>query len=127
MIDETFETIPHYVISPYVYNEREGDLAIHSKITDYLYIPPWSGNIMDCHSDLDYYGYENMEWDVDYCVFYDYDENVKAIYAEVTKSMLPPKVVDKIGEYLLDFIHSYRYEGEPEDDYLISSIYERKD
>jgi len=27
-------------------------------------IPPWRGNIMDCDSDVDYYGYTDFEFDL---------------------------------------------------------------
>ena len=123
MTGDSFETIPPYVISPFTYEQREGELAIHAKIEDYLYIPPWNGNIMDCTSDLDYYGYENLDWDVDYCVFY--DEDKPAIYADVKKKDLQQNVLDAIEERLLEFIHYVREQNKEE--YIISSIYERKD
>lgn len=125
MTGDSFETIPPYVLSPFTYEQREGELAIHAKIEDYLYIPPWKGNIMDCNSDLDCYGYENLDWDVDYCVFYDDDEQVPAIYAGIKKQDLQQKVLDAIEERLLEFIHYVREQNKEE--YILSLIYERKD
>lgn len=33
-------------------------------ITSYTYQPPFKGSPQNCDSDLDYYGYEEIEWEV---------------------------------------------------------------
>lgn len=34
------------------------------EVTEHIVVPPWKGNIQSCPSEADYYGYEEIEFNV---------------------------------------------------------------
>lgn len=45
-------------------NGQLEDIEIDVNLTYYLHVPPWSGNILDCPSDLDASGYTEVEYEI---------------------------------------------------------------
>jgi hypothetical protein len=35
-----------------------------ARVESFTHVEPWKGNIMDCPSDMDYYGYTECEWSI---------------------------------------------------------------
>ena len=45
-------------------NGQIEDIEIDVNFTHYLHVPPWSGNLLDCPSDLDASGYTEVEYEI---------------------------------------------------------------
>ena len=45
-------------------NGETEDIEIDVNITHYLHVPPWSGNIYDCPSDIDATGFTTLEYEI---------------------------------------------------------------
>ncbi len=40
------------------------EIEIRVEVSSYVVVPPWRGNILECPSDEDYFGYVNLEYNV---------------------------------------------------------------
>lgn len=40
------------------------DVEIDVNVTHYVHVPPWSGNIHDCPSDIDATGFTNLDYEI---------------------------------------------------------------
>ena len=40
------------------------DVEIDVNVTHYVHVPPWSGNIYDCPSDIDATGFTNLDYEI---------------------------------------------------------------
>ena len=69
-------------------------------ITTYLVVPPWKGPASTAPSDLDYYGYTEVEYDV---------LDRKGYYAEWLERKMTGKDKDRVEEDIHEF---YRKKGE---------------
>ena len=49
---------------PFTISLNNHSLPCLIKVTHYERVPPWRGNLMSCPSDLDFRGYEEMEWEI---------------------------------------------------------------
>ena len=101
-----FYDFPKCTIEPIMYNDKEGSLHIVLKITHYVIVPPWKGNPVDCMSDLDYYGYVSLEWEVDEATFYPNDEGCAKISIDknIVLDLLSLSERDDIQSYLESFM-----------------------
>ena len=45
-------------------NGEQQYIEISCKVTHYLVVPPWSGNIYDCPSDIDATGFTNLDYEI---------------------------------------------------------------
>ena len=45
-------------------NGQIEDIEIDVNVTHYLHVPPWSGNIYDCPSDIDATGFTTLEYEI---------------------------------------------------------------
>ena len=101
-----FYDFPKCTIEPIMYNDNEGSLHIVLKITHYVNVPPWKGNPVDCMSDLDYYGYVSLEWEVDEATFYPNDESLTgySIDKNIVLDLLSLSERDDIQTYLERFM-----------------------
>lgn len=101
-----FYDFPECTIEPIMYNDYEGSLRIVLKITHYIIVPPWKGNPVDCMSDLDFYGYVSLEWEVAEATFYPNDESLDGcpIDKSVVLDLLSLSERDDIQAYLESFM-----------------------
>ena len=101
-----FCDFPECTIEHIRYNDYEGSLRLVLRITHYVIVPPWKGNPVDCMSDLDYYGYVSLEWEVDEATFYPNDEGCAEIPIDknIVFDLLSLSERDDIQAYLESFM-----------------------
>lgn len=97
---------PKYILEPFIYNNDEGSLHIVLKVTHYVIVPPWKGNPVDCMSDLDFFGYVSLEWEVAEATFYPNDEGCAKISIDknIVLDLLSLSERDDIQAYLENFM-----------------------
>lgn len=83
------------------------DIEILVNILHYMHIPPWSGNIYDCPSDIDATGFTTLEYQIVDTKMLTEDGEEISIQLEIT-----PELESEIHSELVARASSYR-----EDDY----------
>ena len=82
-------------------------IEISCKVTHYLVVPPWSGNIYDCPSDIDATGFTTLEYQIVDTKMLTEDGEEISIQLDIT-----PELESEIHSELVARAASYR-----EDDY----------
>ena len=112
------------VVFEWEHEGEKGELEVLPVVVDYLHSPPWNGNPYDCPSDLDYYGYTDLEWEIEKSIFHPDDEGKSAVEISVEKEDLSSKCLDKIEHSVLQFCSTVS-QDEFYDECLVSMNYER--
>ena len=68
-------------------------------LTDYVFQSPWKGSAHTCPSDLDYYGYEDMEYEL---------YNLRGYRMQFLEKLLTQQDKDKIEEFVSKYMTERR-------------------
>lgn len=98
----TLDNIPPQFFEWSIKGEN-GEIAVFPVVVDYKHIPPWKGSALNCPSDVDWYGYTLLEWEIKRCVFFQEDEGEEAVDVVLTKKDFSQEHLDKIEQYILEF------------------------
>lgn len=95
------DNIPPYFFEWNLEGEN-GEIAVFPVVVDYKHIPPWNGSALNCPSDVDWYVYTSLEWEIKRCVFYPEEEGKEAVEVALTKKHLSQEQLDKIEQHVIE-------------------------
>lgn len=74
---------------------------VHCIVHDFVSVSPWKGNILNCPSDHDYYGYNEISWNFFSESEEDYWKN-HCVDNEINWDWFRDVVEDNLIEYILE-------------------------